>query len=122
VTKAGNRPPGSRPPYSPAPSPILTGPASSCVPRTPSTRCADATGDSDLRTIGSLSLVQQFLRARLVDHRRLTIFPLVIGETGEQPLFRQVGDFELHLQGRTVLDDRIVLLDYRPGGEPPYSG
>jgi hypothetical protein len=47
---------------------------------------------------------------------------LVIGETGEQPLFRQVGDFELHLQGRTVLDDRIVLLDYRPGGEPPYSG
>jgi dihydrofolate reductase len=79
------------------------------------------TGDSDLRTIGSLSLVQQFLRAGLVDRLRLMLFPLVIGETGEQPMFRQVGDFELHLQGQTLLDDRIVLLDYRPGGEPPYA-
>jgi dihydrofolate reductase len=78
------------------------------------------TGDSDLRTVGSLSLVQQFLTAGLVDHLRLMIFPVVLGETGEQPLFEQVGDFELHLLGQTVLDDRIVLLDYRPGGKPPY--
>jgi dihydrofolate reductase len=79
------------------------------------------TGESDLRTVGSLSLVQQLLNAGLVDHLRLMIFPLVIGETGERPMFEQVGDFELHLQGQTVLDDRIVLLDYRPGGKPPYT-
>lgn len=78
-------------------------------------------GDSDLRTVGSLSLVQQFLNAGLVDHLRLMVFPLVIGETGERPVFEKVGDFELHLQGQTVLDDRIVLLDYRPGGKPPYA-
>ncbi len=78
------------------------------------------TGDRDLRTVGSLSLVQQFLNARLVDHLRLMIFPLVIGETGERPLFEKVGDFELHLQGQTVLDNRILLVDYRPGGKPPY--
>jgi dihydrofolate reductase len=79
------------------------------------------TGRSDLRTVGSVSLVQQFLNAGLVDHLRLMMFPLVIGETGERPLFEKVGDFELHLQGQTVLDDRIVLLDYRPGGKPPYA-
>jgi dihydrofolate reductase len=80
------------------------------------------TGDSDLRTVGSLSLVQQFLNAGLVDHLRLMVFPLVIGETGERPVFENVGDVELHLQGQTVLDDKIVLLDYRPGGKPPYAG
>lgn len=80
------------------------------------------TGDSDLRTVGSLSLVQQFLSAGLVDHLRLMVFPLVIGETGERPVFEKVGDFELHLRGQRVLDDRIVLLDYRPGGKPPYTG
>jgi dihydrofolate reductase len=75
----------------------------------------------DLRTVGSLSLVRQFLRAGLVDHLRLMIFPLVIGETGQQPIFQDVGDFQLRLHAQTVLDERIVLLDYRPGGAPPYT-
>jgi len=79
------------------------------------------TGDVDLRTVGSLSLVQQFLQAGLVDHLRLMVFPLVIGLTGERPLFEHVADFELRLQGQSVLDQRIVLLDYRPGGPPPYA-
>jgi dihydrofolate reductase len=76
----------------------------------------------DLRTVGSLSLVQQFLDAGLVDHLRLMVFPLVIGETGQQPLFRGVGDVRLELLGQSVLDGRVVLLDYRPGGPPPYVG
>jgi dihydrofolate reductase len=78
-------------------------------------------GDADLRTVGSLSLVQQFLNAGLVDHLRLMIFPLVLGETGAQPVFENVGDVGLRLQGRAELDDRIVLLDYHPGGKPPYA-
>lgn len=78
-------------------------------------------GDADLRTVGSLSLVQQFLGAGLVDHLRLMVFPLVLGETGERPLFEHVGDFAMDLQSQTVLDGRIILLDYRPGGRPPYA-
>lgn len=65
--------------------------------------------------------MQQFFNAGLVDRLRLMIFPLVLGQTGERRLFEQVGDFELQLDGHTVLDDRIVLLDYRPGGQPPYA-
>lgn len=80
------------------------------------------TGDQDLRTVGSLSLVQQLVAAGLVDHLRLMVFPLVLGATGERPLVTQLGDVELHLQDETVLDGRIVLLDYRPGGRPPYAG
>ena len=79
------------------------------------------TGELDLRTVGSLSLVQQFLAAGLVDHLRLMVFPLVLGETGARPVFEHVGDVALHLQGQTTLDDRIVLLDYRPAGRPPYA-
>jgi dihydrofolate reductase len=76
----------------------------------------------DLRTVGSLSLVRQLLDAGLVDHLRLMVFPLVLGATGQRPVFQGVGDFELHLHAQTVLDDRIILLDYRPGGAPPYAG
>lgn len=78
-------------------------------------------GDLDLRTVGSLSLVQQFLDAGLVDHLRLMIFPLVLGETGRRPLFAGVGDFELRPREHTLLDGRILLVDYRPGGPPPYT-
>jgi dihydrofolate reductase len=78
-------------------------------------------GGIDLRTVGSLSLVQQLLDARLVDRLRLMVFPLVLGESGERPVFEHAGDVALHLEGQTVLDGRIVLLDYRPGGAPPYA-
>lgn len=80
------------------------------------------TDGPDLRTIGSLSLVQQFLAAGVVDRLRLMVFPLVLGESGARPVFETVGDLALHLHGETVLDGRIVLLDYRPAGAPPYAG
>jgi len=76
---------------------------------------------SDLRTIGSLSLVQQLLDAGLVDHLRLMVFPLVLSESGQQPAFQAVGDVALDLQAETVLDGRIILLDYRPDGAPPST-
>lgn len=75
----------------------------------------------DLRTVGSLSLVRQLLRAELIDHLRLMVFPLVLCETGQQPVFQDVGDFQLGLNHQEVLDERIVLLDYTPGGAPPYT-
>lgn len=68
----------------------------------------------DLRTVGSFSLVKQLLHAGLVDHLRLMLFPLVITQTGQQHLLQDVGDFQMTLNGHTVLDQRIILLDYRP--------
>jgi dihydrofolate reductase len=77
-------------------------------------------GDHDLRTVGSLSLLQQFLNAGLLDRLRIMVFPLAVGESGAMPVFDRVRDLELHLVAHSILDGRIVLLEYRPGGPPPY--
>ena len=79
-------------------------------------------GDTILRTIGSLSLVGQLLRAGLVDRLRLLVFPLIAGETGQESAFAQLPDIGLDLVGQSVLDGRIVLSEYRPSGAPPYAG
>lgn len=79
-------------------------------------------GGPDLRTSGSLSLVRQFLDAGLVDRLRLMVFPQILVRTGDEPLFRGIGDLALDLVEARVLDGGIVLLDYRPAGDPPYAG
>jgi dihydrofolate reductase len=79
------------------------------------------TENADLRTIGSLSIVRQLLGAGLVDRLRLLVFPLVVGETGEEPFFGGLPDLALDLVGQSVLDGRIVLSEYRPAGPPPYG-
>jgi dihydrofolate reductase len=78
-------------------------------------------GDTDLRIIGSLSLVRQMLSAGLIDRLRLLVFPLIVGETGQEPAFAQVPDVALDLIAQSVLDRRIVLSEYRPSGLPPYA-
>ena len=80
-----------------------------------------AAGDTDLRTIGSLSLVSQLLGAGLVDRLRLLVFPLIAGETGQEPAFARLPDIGLDLVGQSLLDRRIVLSEYRPSGVPPYA-
>lgn len=77
--------------------------------------------DTVLRTIGSLSVVRQLLHAGLVDRLRLLVFPLIVGETGQEPVFAQLPDMALDLVGQSVLDGRIVLAEYRPSGAPPYA-
>ena len=77
--------------------------------------------DTDLRIIGSLSLVRQLLSAELIDRLRLLVFPLIVGETGQEPAFAQFPDIALDLVGQSVLDRRIVLSEYRPSGPPPYA-
>jgi dihydrofolate reductase len=74
----------------------------------------------DLRTIGSLSVVRQLLAAGLVDRLRLAVFPLVLGETGREPVFTQLPDIGLELECCSVLDGRVLLTDCRPAGAPPY--
>lgn len=67
-----------------------------------------------LRVIGSLSLVRSLLRLGLVDHLRLMIFPQILGASGQEPVFAELPDLNLSLSTTTVLDGRLVLLDYVP--------
>jgi dihydrofolate reductase len=66
-----------------------------------------------LRIFGSVSLVQRLRRARALDRLRLVVFPLVLGETGREPTFANLPDLELALAETSVLDGRLVVLDYR---------
>ncbi len=68
-----------------------------------------------MRTIGSPSLVRSLLGLGLVDRVRMMVFPMIHGTAGEEPVFAEVPPVDLELIGSTVLDDRLVLLDYRIG-------
>jgi dihydrofolate reductase len=66
-----------------------------------------------LRTVGSLTLVRGLFRLGLVDRLRLMVFPLALGETGEERILDGIPDVNLRLASTTVLDERLVLLDYQ---------
>lgn len=69
-----------------------------------------------MRTVGSPSLVRSLFRLDLVDRLRVMVFPMVHGTAGEGPVFSELPDLDLDLIGTTVIDDRLVLLDYRVTG------
>src|SRR5918911_1256748 len=73
-----------------------------------------AESDAALRTIGSLSVVKGLLETRMVDRLRLTVFPLILGSTGREPLFAGLPDIYLELVDTVVLDARLLTLEYRP--------
>jgi dihydrofolate reductase len=66
-----------------------------------------------LRVIGSLSLVRSLFRLGQVDRLRLLVFPQILGATGDERSLLDLPDVNLDLAGTRVLDDRLVLLDYR---------
>ncbi|XVQ10782.1 dihydrofolate reductase family protein [Spirillospora sp. CA-255316] len=74
-----------------------------------------------MRTIGSASLVRSLFRLGLVDRVRVVVFPMIHGEEGEGPVFTELPVVDLDLVGTTVIDDRVVLLDYRTGGDRPEA-
>jgi dihydrofolate reductase len=67
-----------------------------------------------LRSHGSLSLNRALLAAGLVDRLQLTIFPVITGQTGEDPILRDAADFDLELIDSRTLDGHIQELTYRP--------
>ncbi|MFI5914826.1 dihydrofolate reductase family protein [Dactylosporangium sp. NPDC051541] len=67
---------------------------------------------ADIRTIGSLRLVAGLLRAGLVDRLRLLVFPVTMGDDGREHI--ELPRLGYTLAASTVLDGRLVLLDYRP--------
>jgi len=67
-----------------------------------------------LRSHGSLSMNRALMAAGLVDRLQVTIFPVVSGRTGADPVFRGAADFDLELIESTTLDGRTQELIYRP--------
>jgi dihydrofolate reductase len=67
-----------------------------------------------LRSHGSLSMNRALMAAGLVDRVQVTLFPVVTGKTGTDPIFRGAADFDLELVESRTLDGRIQELVYRP--------
>ncbi len=67
-----------------------------------------------LRSAGSLSLNRALLAAGLVDQILLTIFPVISGQTGTDPIFKGAADFDLELIEQRTLDGHTQELTYRP--------
>jgi dihydrofolate reductase len=66
-----------------------------------------------LRSHGSLTLNRALMAAGLVDRVRVTIFPVITGETGGTPIFPGAGDFDLELIDARTLDANTQELVYR---------
>ena len=67
-----------------------------------------------LRSHGSLSLNRSLMAAGLVDRLQVTLFPVVTGRTGLDPVFQGAADFDLELIEQRTLDGHILELVYRP--------
>ena len=70
--------------------------------------------DVPLRSHGSLSLNWALMAAGLVDRLQVTIFPVVTGRTGTDPVLGGAADFDLELLEHRTLDGDIQELVYRP--------
>jgi dihydrofolate reductase len=67
-----------------------------------------------LRSHGSLSLNRALMAAGLVDRVQVTLFPVISGQTGTEPVFQGAADFDLELMESRTLDGRTQELIYRP--------
>ena len=72
-----------------------------------------------LRSHGSLSLNHALMAAGLVDRLQVTIFPVITGRTGTDPVLGGAGDFDLELVEHRTLDRDIQELVYRPTPHVP---
>ena len=70
--------------------------------------------DVPLRSHGSLSLNRSLMAAGLVDRVQVTLFPVISGRTGAEPIFGGAADFDLELVEHRTLDGHTQELTYRP--------
>jgi dihydrofolate reductase len=70
--------------------------------------------DVPLRSHGSLSMNRALMAAGLVDRVQLTLFPVITGQTGVDPIFQGAADYDLELIESRTLDGNIQELIYRP--------
>jgi dihydrofolate reductase len=95
--------------------PPLTWANTTIIEEPPETAVPALKGMADgvpMRTIGSPSLVRSLFRLGLVDRLRVMVFPMIHGTAGEGPVFAELPAVDLGLIGTTVIDERLVLLDY----------
>jgi dihydrofolate reductase len=67
-----------------------------------------------MRSHGSLSMNRALMAAGLVDRVQVTLFPVITGQTGLDPIFQGAADFDLELVESRTLDGHIQELVYRP--------
>ena len=67
-----------------------------------------------LRSHGSLSMNRALMAAGLVDRVQVTLFPVITGQTGLNPIFADAADFDLELLEQRTLDGHTQELVYRP--------
>jgi dihydrofolate reductase len=67
-----------------------------------------------LRSHGSLSMNRALMAAGLVDRVQVTVFPVITGQTGAEPIFQGAADFDLELIESRTLDGHTQELIYRP--------
>lgn len=74
-----------------------------------------------LRSHGSLSMNRALMAAGLVDRVQVTVFPVITGQSGTEPIFAGAADFDLELIESSILDGDIVELIYRPTLHEPLT-
>jgi dihydrofolate reductase len=67
-----------------------------------------------LRSHGSLAMNRALMAAGLVDRVQVTVFPVITGQSGLEPIFLGGADFDLELLEARTLDRDIQELTYRP--------
>ena len=67
-----------------------------------------------MRSHGSLSVNRALMAAGLVDRVQVTLFPVITGQTGLDPIFGGAADFDLELIESRTLDGNTQELIYRP--------
>ncbi len=67
-----------------------------------------------LRSHGSLSMNRALMAAGLVDRVQVTLFPVITGQIGLDPILQGAADFDLELIESRTLDGNIQELIYRP--------
>jgi dihydrofolate reductase len=73
-----------------------------------------AESDVPLRCHGSLALNRSLLTAGLVDRLELTLFPIINGATGGNPVLAGMPDIDLELVESTLLDGQVQRFTYVP--------
>jgi dihydrofolate reductase len=67
-----------------------------------------------MRSHGSLKMNHALMAAGLVDRVQVTLFPVITGRTGQEPIFGGADDFDLELIESRTLDGNTQELIYRP--------
>ena len=70
--------------------------------------------DVPLRSHGSLAVNRALMGAGLVDFVQVTLFPVITGQTGLDPILQGAADFDLELVEHRTLDGHTQELTYRP--------